>query len=236
MTGAFPQVQLGFKSESRFPMTEVDVRYVEKVLAAGLIGSPCLELGVGYEGVISKDLLQNAGVTYFGTDAVSGKHVDFIVDFEESPEALAKCFDGVRPFQSVLALNVLEHTFDPIRVLDNIFHVLSPGGTCVLIAPAVWPLHDFPRDCWRINPNFYEEYCEHRSLHLLDEHFDYVGFHRVRDRRDANGAYVLPNPSPHKIHTLWSRVVHKVFNTFGRGMCFPSHVALGVVIRKPSSE
>ncbi len=212
-------------------MVEEDVAFIKKCLDAKVIQSPCLELGVGYDGPNNKRLIQDAGIEYLGTDLVANESVDVCVNFEDSSEKVEAAL-GHAKYGSVLALNVLEHTFEPIRVLDNIINVLRPSGTCVIITPTVWPLHDFPFDCWRINPNFYEEYCKRRSLFLLEEYFEYVGRHKVKDSKDSSGTYVLPAPSLSKSKMLRSRVIHKLFNTVGRGMLFPSHVATGVVIKK----
>jgi len=213
-------------------MVEPDVAYLRKCICSGLVLSPCLELGVGYKGPNNKDLIEKSGIAYFGTDIMPGEFVNYEVDFEDSAESVER---GVhhKKFGSILGLNILEHVFDPIRVLDNVFHILRPGGTCLIITPTVWPLHDYPRDCWRINPGFYEEYCKRRSFLMLREHFEYVGFHNVEKNIDGSGTYVLPSPSQGKFKTMVCRLIHRVFNTYGRGMLFPSHVATGVVIKKP---
>jgi hypothetical protein len=218
-------------SLERTIMTGSDLTYIDKLLNAGLINSPCLEMGVGYGGSNCKELIKGAGLTYFGTDMSPGKDVDFVANFEEPLETIKDKFTTASMFGSVLILNVLEHTFDPIRVLDNALALLQPKGTCIIITPTVWQLHDYPYDCWRINPNFYEQYCERRSLTLIREYFEYVGFHSVQESL-INGTYSLPKPSPKRIQTLKSRILHKIFNTYGRGMFFPSNVATGVVILK----
>jgi SAM-dependent methyltransferase len=211
-------------------MIKDDVDYISKILGADLIKSPCLELGVGYEGSTNRELIQNAGLTYFGTDMIQSDNVDFVVDFENGNQVAEK-FNLIQ-FNSILVLNVLEHTFDPIRVLDNIVSILASGGTCIIITPTTWPLHNYPFDCWRINPDFYVEYCKRRNLHLLQENFEYIGFHNVKSNLDVSGAYCLPSPSQNKLHLMISRIIHKLFNTCGRGMFFPSHVATGCIIQK----
>ncbi len=139
---------------------------------------------------------------------------------------------GGQKFKSILALNVLEHTFEPVRVLDNLVAVLDSGGVLVAITPTVWPLHYYPMDCWRLNPQFYEEYCLRRELTLLREYFEYVGYHCVGGKPGGSGGHDLPHPASNPWQKLKSRIVHRIFNTYGRGMAFPSHVATGVVMKK----
>lgn len=130
---------------------------------------------------------------------------------------------------------MLEHTFEPLQVLDNIFSLLVAGGTCVVVAPAVWPLHDYPMDCYRLNPNFYEQYARRRGVHLEEQLFEYVGRGKVRDFQDGAGRYALPPPTPSLLKGLRSKVVHRLFDTSGRGMFFPSQVGIGCVLRKPAA-
>jgi SAM-dependent methyltransferase len=212
-------------------MTRNDAAYVEGALNKGLIAAPCLELGVGYGGETNRALLEAAGLTYFGADVMRSAGVDFAVDFEAAPEVVTNAVRDVGAFGSVLVLNVLEHTFQPITVLDNVFKILRPWGTCLIIAPAVWPIHSYPRDYWRINPDFYEEYAKRRGHMIMEEIFSYVGGGKIR--RDDPDTKTLPVPFRTKmVRRLYSRVIHRVFNTFGRGMLFPSHLAIGVVMRK----
>jgi SAM-dependent methyltransferase len=158
-----------------------------------------------------------------------GTDVDIIANFEDSVDVQNKFKEK---FSTILILNVLEHTFNPIEILDNAFSILKPGGNCVIIAPTVWPIHDFPIDCFRFNPTFYEEYCKRRSLNLLEDYFEYIGFYNVKFNM-SGGSYVLPLPSRTKNINYWySKIVHRFFNTNGRAMSSASHVAVGAVIQK----
>lgn len=209
-------------------MNKNDLDYLGKCLAQGFIKSPCLEIGV-CEDHDGAQFLRQRGIEYFGADLRPGPNVDFSVNFGESFESINQVLQG-RSFKTVLALNLLEHTFNPIDILDNIFRFLDVEGNCVITTPVVWPLHDYPVDCWRINPNFYEQYCQARSLDLVYDLFEYLAHGPVRN---GSHAYCLPAPAEGWKH-VYSRVVHKLFNTSGRGMFFPSHVSVGVVIRKPA--
>lgn len=216
-------------------MNNYDRQYVTQAYEAGFLRSPCLELGVGVENLNNKSFIANQGIAYFGTDLALGSCVDYIADFEDSLDSLKLIFSDVYPFETVVALNVLEHTFNPIQVLDNIIGLLLPGGTCILTTPVVWPLHSFPHDCWRINPDFYEEYCKRRSLRIVQDKFEYLGVCKVKESIDDDGEYSLPKPQRNnRVDTIYSRLIHRIFNTYGRGMFFSSFIQIGVIIQKPS--
>lgn len=125
------------------------------------------------------------------------------------------------------AENLIENL--DICIFDKIFSQTT-RGTCIIITPAVLVLHKYPIDCWRINPDFYEEYCKRRNLKILYEHFEYIGREKVQENK-VGSDYYYPSPSPNKFKTLWSRIIHKLFNTYGRSMFFPWHVTIGVIIK-----
>lgn len=201
-------------------MTENDLNYLKSIVE--FIQSPCLELGAEEPGLEDESRathkLLAANDVEHRTTSLEGR-VDYIADFEGEVNISER-------FGSVLCLNTLEHVFDPIRVLDNCISLLRPRGTCVVIAPCVWPLHYYPIDCWRINPGFFTEYVKRRErVTIIEETFRYVS------GEPLNGPeYSLPYPSK-GFWSFWSRGIHKLFNTHGRGMFFPSQVAVGVVLR-----
>ena len=212
-------------------MTPADVDYIKRLLASNAIKSPCLELGAGYGGEINKNLIQKNGIEYYGTDIIKTNNVDFVVDFEYPQEIIQKTFITVGSFETILVLNILEHTYNPIKILDNIFSILNPGGNCIIITPTVWPLHSYPKDYWRINPDFYEEYCQRNNYLLIQEYCEYIGKGEIQNYKTPGG-YTLPMPERNNMRQLISKIIHKLFNTYGRGMFFPSHIATGVVIQK----
>ena len=215
-------------------MVSADLAYVERLIRSGALRGPVLELGTGYEGETCRPLVQANGFLYYGTDVQRGPHVDFVADFERPADMAV--FDEVGPFGAILVLNVLEHTFDPIRVLDNAATLLKPGGALVLLTPAVWPLHSFPFDSWRVLPDFYREYARRRGMRLLNEYFEYVGVGKVEEFRDKQGHPSFPPPSSQPWRLLFGRAVHRCFSTFGRSMFQPSHIAVGVVLVAPDAS
>jgi len=211
-------------------MIPQDSAWIQKLIDKQAISGPVLELGAGYGGGTAKSLIEKAGLTYYGTDIHNppGGGVDFVADFE-NPSQMS-VFNSVSPFGTVLILNVLEHTFEPVRILDNALSLLQPHGALVVLTPAIWPLHDWPMDSVRLLPNFYEEYGKRRGLNLLADSFEYIGYGKVRNYLNPDKSYTFPPPHNSGFSRLRSRIVHKVANTYGRHMFFPSHVSIGAVL------
>jgi hypothetical protein len=210
-------------------MVGADLTYVERLIDANVLAGPVLELGAATGMGTCRELVSAAGISYFGTSLEPGD-ADFVADFERTEDVAA--IKASTPVKTVLALNVLEHTFDPIRVLDNAAGLLQEGGSLVVITPAVWPLHNCPVDAWRVMPNFYEQYASRRGLRLLDDYFEYIGVGRVTDFRNADGSYAFPPPCRDSRRYWFGRAVHRTFNTFGRSMFQPSVLAIGAVLVK----
>jgi SAM-dependent methyltransferase len=216
-------------------MVGADQAWVARLLEKGAFAGPVLELGTGYGGETSRSVVEAAGLRYLGTDMEAGPGVDIAANFERSEDMEVLAAAG--PFGAVLILNVLEHTFEPIRILDNARTLLKPGGALVVLTPAVWPLHSYPIDTWRILPDFYREYANRKGMRLLKEGFEFVGFGPVEAFSDAAGAFSFPPPANNAWKLLFGRTVHKALNTFGRAMFHPSHVAVGaVLIDSPDSH
>jgi SAM-dependent methyltransferase len=211
-------------------MTHDDLNYIAKLLKGGdYIQSPVLELGAGYGGDTSEHLIKSAGLDYSTTDIHTGPNVDYIANFESSD--CSQAFEG-REFGSVLVLNVLEHVFEPIRVLDNAFACVRSGGTVVAITPSMWPIHNYPIDCQRLLPDWYREYAKRKSVILRPEVFEYVGVGPV-ESIGSGDQLQLPPPWDSELSKIYSKAIHKVFNTVGRTHWTKSHSAIGVVFTKP---
>jgi SAM-dependent methyltransferase len=212
-------------------MTENDTGYIKTLIKDRVLNGPVLELGAGYGGATCRELITDARLDYYATDIAASEGVTYVADFS-NPENIAEVF-GNNQFECVLVLNLLEHTFDPIRILDCALGLVRPGGKLIVIAPAVWTLHNYPIDCYRLLPNWYEQYAATRGCDLLPQYFEFVGCGRISNFIDQDGNYQLPSPTTNsKFRYWWSRIIQKIFNTYGRGMAFPSHVAIGAVYSK----
>jgi len=210
-------------------MTPEDVEYVRRLVAAGTIQGPVLELGAGYGGNTSRQQIQDAGLEYKTTDLTAGPGVDYAADFEA--DDVTSAFPRA-DFGSVLILNVLEHVFAPITVLDNALRIARVGGTIVTVTPAMWPVHNYPRDCQRLLPDWYVTFAERRpKVRLIEPLFEFLGRGHVSKFADGQ-VRNLPPPWHSGITSLYTRGVNKVLRTASRGQWAASHCAIGAVFEK----
>lgn len=215
-----------------------DSVYLQALLDRHLIVGPVLEVGSHnrqqHERGNTRRLLEERGLAWEGTDIDAGPDVDFTLDLLDSDAVSAVG----RTWNSVLVMNLLEHVYDPIRVLQNVLQLTAPGGTCVVVGPVVWQLHDFPKDYWRPMPDFFIEFARRNGATTPDGTMHWiVGPDRIIPIGDLHDGDQKLLPSAHTAarvygprHSLWSRAVHKLANTTGRQMFFP-FVGLGVCLR-----
>lgn len=214
-------------------MTENDINYIKQLINKKKIEGPVLELGAGYGGNTCSNIIKENNLAYFTSDMEASQYVDYVADFESSN---IECFfpNSVK-FKSILVLNVIEHTFDPVRVLDNALKLLDKDGSLVIIAPSCWPLHSYPIDCYRFMPNFFEKYAHSRNLLIDLECFEYLGCGMITSHLDENNNYQFPLPIV-GLSFLKSKIIHKLFNTFGRGMRFSNFIAIGAIFKKNNNS
>lgn len=76
-------------------------------------------------------------------------------------------------FDTVLAIEVLEHLYDPQRAIDRIHAVLKPGGVCILSTRFMYRYHPDPEDHYRFTWD---------SLRYLFRNFRHVEVHHHGNR------------------------------------------------------
>jgi SAM-dependent methyltransferase len=76
---------------------------------------------------------------YINLDLFAVPGVDVAADAEQLPFP-----PGV--FTRVECDAVLEHVRDPVKVMDEIYRVLAPGGYAHLVTPFCHPFHEYPKD------------------------------------------------------------------------------------------
>jgi len=210
-------------------MTPDDVEYVRKLVHGGTIGGPVLELGAGYGGTTSRKEIERAGLEYKTTDISIGPGVDYAADFEADDVSVAI---PRADFGSVLVLNVLEHAFAPITVLDNAIRITRTGGTVVTITPTMWPVHNYPRDHQRLLPDWFVTFAERRpGVRLVESHFEFLGRGLVAEFAQGE-LRNLPPPWRNEASSFYTRGVNKLFNTASRGQWAAPHCAIGAVFQK----
>jgi SAM-dependent methyltransferase len=69
-------------------------------------------------------------------------------------------------FDTVLCIQVLEHTPDPSGLLAEIARVVRRDGTVVLSAPFSFRLHEEPHDYFRYTPHGLDALCERAGLEV----------------------------------------------------------------------
>jgi SAM-dependent methyltransferase len=87
---------------------------------------------------------------YLGIDRQEGPGVDLVAD--------AATLDLGQKFGVVLCCETLEHTADPLRIVERLKSHVAPGGILIVTTPGNgFGEHFFPRDYYRFMPNFYED-------------------------------------------------------------------------------
>lgn len=117
---------------------------------ARYVKTPCRVLDVGsciIEGDKSyRDL--NKDWEYVGCDVSDGKNVNVVL---EDPYKWDMFEDN--EFDYVISGQAFEHIDYPWLTICEIARVLKPNGYACIIAPAICPIHFYPKDTYRFNPD-----------------------------------------------------------------------------------
>jgi SAM-dependent methyltransferase len=117
-----------------------------------------------------KEFILDKGLSYLGIDLREGPDVDVIHDITDDRILLPFSWK-YKFFDLIICMNVLEHIYNPIHALDNMFYLLERNGHLVIISPVIWDLHDYPHDYCRLNPDFYKQYALSNNLSIVDGTF-----------------------------------------------------------------
>jgi SAM-dependent methyltransferase len=130
------------KDVHNWMITRINRRMIER-FASRLTGD-LLDVGCGskpYEAIIGPRVSSYTGMEHPATQHPSDR-VDVWGDATSLP------FKGAT-FDSLVALQVLEHISEPERAVSEFFRVLRPDGTAVITTPFMWGIHEAPRDYYR---------------------------------------------------------------------------------------
>jgi len=92
-----------------------------------------------------KPLFGRSGWQYTGADISAGPNIDVVIDEDYEWKMFQ---DG--QFDVVISGQAMEHMECPWLAAKAMYRVCKVGGLCIVTAPAIWPFHPFPKDCWRI--------------------------------------------------------------------------------------
>jgi ubiquinone/menaquinone biosynthesis C-methylase UbiE len=91
------------------------------------------------------------------------ENVDIFMDITEK----LPFDDGT--FQTIICSDVLEHIFNPIKVLDEMVRVTDVGGYIMINTPFQYTMHEVPYDYMRYTEYFYKRYSqEQKSVELVE--------------------------------------------------------------------
>ncbi len=126
-----------------------------------------LDVGCGekpYEPIFRPYVTEYVGVEYEGTfGATEASRRDSPPDFTYDGHTLP--FED-RSFDTVITVQVLEHTPTPQRVLDEIGRVVRRDGLVIVCVPFSFRLHEEPNDYFRYTPHGLRTMFEHASLSM----------------------------------------------------------------------
>jgi SAM-dependent methyltransferase len=212
-------------------MTPIDADWFVRCHAAGLVKEPLLEVGSARLGGGPNlcDIAKKLGLTQtLGADLEKGDGVDVQVDFGLSKEGFQNgC--PLTQFSTICVFNVLEHTFDPITVLSNAWSCLGVSGALLVVAPAIWPLHNYPGDYNRLLPDWYREFARSHKLKLVDDFFCWLsqfGIEPISSFETEFPTYRSRRIKGSATRYWMSRIGHRVLNTYGRSH-WATHSAIG---------
>ena len=90
---------------------------------------------------------------YIGLDLIAGANVDIIADAEDLPDYFLN-----ETFDCVVCVETLEHTKNPIKIVENMRNVLKSGGWMLITTPCTGhPYHGWPDDYYRFFESVYRD-------------------------------------------------------------------------------
>lgn len=102
-----------------------------------------LDLGCGNKPYA--DIYNQFCESSIGCDVPFSLHKDVNVEVQCHAEDIDRHFEN-NFFDCVLCTEVLEHTLNDRKVIENIQKILKPGGTLIISTPFTYVLHEAPHD------------------------------------------------------------------------------------------
>jgi SAM-dependent methyltransferase len=155
-------------------------QWISKTLSALPEGSSLLDVGAGecaykkhcgHLDYLAQDIAQYDGVgdgAGLQTGQWDTSQLDFVCDLYDIPED--------RTFDTVFCSEVIEHVVDPVRAVEKMARLVSPGGRMILTAPFNSLTHFAPY-----------HYCTGFSQYFYQYHLERLGFEI--EELTANGGF-----------------------------------------------
>jgi SAM-dependent methyltransferase len=127
-----------------------------------------LDVGCGekpYESWFSPYVSAYVGIEHMGTFAATAAGARSRADVVYGGGTLP-FRDGA--FDTVLSVQVLEHTPRPAALVAEMSRVLAPDGLLILTAPFQFRLHEEPHDYFRYSPHGLRQLCEDAGLEMIE--------------------------------------------------------------------
>jgi hypothetical protein len=125
-----------------------------------------------------RGMLEGKGWCYKGVDIVKGANVDILVNEDYGSKAWRSL--AQKPADLIVSGQCLEHSKNPFDLIRAVAGVAANGAFILLIAPASWPQHRHPRDCWRFLPDGMSELAKHAGCSYIGGGLSAA--HRVSDK------------------------------------------------------
>lgn len=89
-----------------------------------------------------------AATEYIGIDIEQSGHNHSRSNIDVFYDGLNIPFED-NSFDSIVCFEVLEHVFEPEKIIQEMYRVLKPGGKLILTTPFIWNEHEIPYDYGR---------------------------------------------------------------------------------------
>lgn len=138
----FTPIRLRSKALSRIGIS----RFISLDISKLENGSKVLVIG-GFGPVLNEvsKFLEPLDMELISLDIDPAHDPDYQIDIcaENISESISARFD------LIVAIEVLEHTKNPQKALENVHNLLNPNGSFILSTPWITPIHDEPNDYFR---------------------------------------------------------------------------------------